>query len=156
MQRKCTYQPWSDRQKKPKAAGNKEMLDTSQPTTESQGEEVPSADGDPQCSQAKSSRNPPKMKAVKLNPVVADMVAGFSGSPAKRSGTKDKERREELAAAVIEKRRALVARLLKREMLGASNARVRRSESPSTSGGDSDHVRNVKAAVGRSGPGMYA
>lgn len=159
MQRKCTYQPWSDRQKKHQAVGNKEMLDTSQPRAESQGEEARTGDGDPQCSQAKNARRMPKMKAVKLNPAVADMVAGISGSPAKRSFTKDKERRTELAAAVIEKRRALVARLLTSEILGASGARERTSKSPSTSGGDSSHERHVNAAVGTtgvSGPSMYA
>ena len=158
MQRNSTYHPWSKRQKKPKA-DNKEMLDTSQRTMGSQGEEAFFADGDLECSQAKSSRRMPKMKAVMLKPAVADMVAGFSGSPAKRSGTKEKERREELAAAVIEKRRALVARQYTSPSLGASCPRERTSEEPSISGGDSAHERHVNAAVWTTcieDPGIYA
>lgn len=159
MQRKSTYQPWSERQKKPKAPGNKEMLDTCQPTTESQGEEARIADGDPECSQAKSSRRMPKMKAVKLTPTVVDMVVGSLKSPGKRSRTKEKERREELVAAVIEKRRALVARRFKSPNLGVSNPRGRTSEEPSKSGRESAHERHVNASMGRTGdedPGMYA
>ena len=163
MQRKSTYQPWSDRQKKPKAPSNKEMLDTCQPTTESQGDEALFADGDPECSQAKSLRRMPKMKAVKLTPAVAGMVVGSLKSHGKRSGTKDKERREELVAAVTEKRRALVARLVAREMasptLGVSGPGGRTSEEPMNSGGESAHERHVNAAMGRTcdeEPGIYA
>ena len=110
MKKKSTHQPWSDRQKKPKSTSNKEMLDTCQIVTESQGEEAWLGDGEPECSQAKSSRKMLKMKGVKLTPAVADILVGSSKSPGKRSGTKEKERREEILAAVIEKRRALVAR----------------------------------------------
>lgn len=159
MQRKSTYQPWSDRQKKPKSTCNKEMLDTCHTVTESQGEEARLGDGDPECSQAKSSRRMPKMKAVKLTPADADIVVGSSKSPGKRSGTKDKERREELGAAVIEKRRALVARQMASPNLGVSGPRGRTSEEPSKSGGESAHERHVNAAMGRTGdedPGMYA
>ena len=159
MQRKSTYQPWSDRQKKPKAPSNKDMLDTCQPTTDGDGEEARLADGDPECSQGKSSRRMPKMKAVKLTPAAADMVAGSSKSLGKRSGTKEKERREELVAAVIQKRRALVARQMASPNLGVSAPRGRTSEEPSKSGGESAHEHHLSASKGRTcdeDPGMYA
>jgi hypothetical protein len=159
MQRKATFQPWSDRQKKPKAPSNKEMLEPCQPTTESPSEEARLADGDPECSQAKLSRRLPKMKAVKLTPAVADMVVGTSKSPGKRSGTKEKQRRNELVAAVIEKRRALVARQMASTNLGGSGPRVCTSEGPSKSGGESAHERHVNASMEKTldeDPGMYA
>jgi len=158
MQRKSTYQPWSQRQKKPKVLGSQEMLDISQPRTESQGEEVRFAEGDVHCSQAKSSPRTPKMKAVKLKPGVADMVAGFSGSVARRAGMKEKERREELATAVIEKRRALVARQFTSPIIGPSNPGEQTLEAHRQSGGEASQEHHAED-VGRTtrlDPGMYA
>jgi len=158
MQRKSTYQPWSQRQKKLKVLGSKDMLDISHPTIESQGGELRFANGDVNCSQAKSSRKTPKMKAVKLKPAVADMVAGFSGSLARRAGTKEKERREELAAAVIEKRRALVARQFTSPIIGPSNPGEQTSEAHRQSGGEASQEHHVED-VGKTtllDPGMYA
>lgn len=157
MQRKSTYQPWSERRRKPRATGIDEILGICPPTTESQGEEARIPDGDPECSQAKSSRIIPKMKVVKLTPAVADMVGGSSKSPGKRPGTKEKGKRDELVAAMTEKRKALVARQFASPNLGVSNPGVRTPPEPSKSGGESTHERQVNASMGRTvdeDPGM--
>ena len=157
MQRKSTFQPWNERQRKPKATGIDEILGICPPTTESQGEEARIADGEPECSQAKASRRMPKMKAAKLTPAVADVIAGSSKSLGKRAGTKEKGKREELVAAVTEKRKALVARQFASPNVGVSNPGVRTSPDPLKSGGESTHERQVNASMGRTGdedPGM--
>jgi len=101
----------------------------------------------------------PKMKAVKVTPAVADILVGSSKSPGKRSGSSHKEHREELVAAVIEKRRALVARQMASPNVGVPGPRGRTSEEPSKSGRESAQERHVNAAMGRTCdevPGMYA
>lgn len=95
---------------KKKVLLEEEMFGTNQPTAENEGEEARQVtDGDLECSQPKSSRRTPKMKAVKLKPAVAELVAGFSRTPSRSAGTKEKGKREEMAAIVLEKRRVLVA-----------------------------------------------
>lgn len=104
------------------------------------------ADADLHCSQPKSSRQNPKMKSVKLKPAVAEMVASFLGTPGGRARTKEKERREELAAAVIEKRRALVARQFTSPNVGAANPAEHSLERVRQSGGEASQERHVQEA----------
>lgn len=137
---------WSKWQRKVKGVGNSDMLGTGEPTTESEGEEVRLPNADVHCSQGKSSRRKQSKKAMKLKPAVAEIVAGISGTPSRTPRTKDKERREELAAAVIEKRRALVAKQFTSPIIGASNPAEQSAERVNPPGGEASQQRPFEDA----------
>ena len=97
------------------------MLGTSEARNENHSDEVPIADGDLDYLKAKSSRTRPKVKAVKLTAAVADMVADIPSTIVGRASAKDKKKQEVQAAALLQKRKALVERQMMSAAIGTSN-----------------------------------
>lgn len=97
------------------------MLGRSEAGNENHSDEVRLADGDFDYRQGKSTSRRPKVKAVKLSAAVAEMVAGIPSTIVARAGTKDKEKREVQAAALLQRRKAFVARQMTSAAVGTSN-----------------------------------
>lgn len=122
MQRKSTFQPWSERKKIAPGVSNKDIKRTSHGMSESHSEEVGVATGDSNAHQAKLSRMKPKKKAVKLSAAAVDVLAGIPGTVGgSKTHARDKQKREIVAAAILEKRKALVATQFASPTVGASN-----------------------------------
>ena len=79
------------------------------------------ANGDFDYRQGKSTSRRPKVKVVKLSAVVAEMIAGIPSIVVARACTKDKEKREVQAAALLQRRKPLVARQMTSAAIGTSN-----------------------------------
>ena len=95
---------------------------TSHGMSESQSEEVGVAAGDSNAHQAKLSKMKPKKKAVKLSAAAVDVLAGIPGTVGEsKTHARDKQKRAIVAAAILEKRKALVATQFASPTVGASN-----------------------------------
>lgn len=122
MQRKSTFQPWSERKKIAPGVSKKDIMRTSHGMSESHSEEVGVAAGDSDAHQAKLSRRKPKNKAVKLSAAAVDVMAGIPGTVGgSKTHARNKQKREVVAAAILEKRKALVATQFASSTVGASN-----------------------------------
>jgi hypothetical protein len=86
-------------------------LGTGEAGIENDSDEVRLVDGDLDYHQAIPTSRRPKLKAVKLSPAVAEMVANI----------KDNEKRQVQAVALLQRRKALVARQMTSAAIGTSN-----------------------------------
>lgn len=96
-------------------------MGTSEAGIENDSDEVRLADGDLDYHQAIPTSRRPKSKAVKLSPAVAEMVASIPSTSVGRASTKNKEKRQVQVVALLQRRKALVARQMTSAAIGTSN-----------------------------------
>ena len=97
-------------------------MQTSHGMSESHSDQVGVAAGDSDAHQAKLSRMKPKKKVVKLSAAAVDVLAGIPGTVVgSKTHARDKQKRDVVAAAILEKMKALVATLFASPTVGTSN-----------------------------------
>lgn len=125
---------------------------THQALAETQSEEVGVGGRDSESHQAKLSRMKPKKKAVKLSAAAVDVLAGIPSTLGGSKATaRDKQKREVVAVAILEKRKALVASQFTSATLGASNLAETTSQAHRNSSGAPSKDPETQVGGGASG-----
>lgn len=125
--------------------------------SESRSEELGAGAEDSVAFQANLSRMKPKKKAVKLSAAAVDVLAGIPGTVGgSKTHARDKQKREVVAAAILERRKALVATQFPSSTVGASNhgETTSRAQGHSSGAASKDLDFDVGGGAIRLEPGM--
>ena len=132
-------------------------MQTSHGMSKSHSEEIGVAAGDSDAHLAKLSKMKPKKKAVKLSAAAVDVVAGIPSTVGgSKTHAKDKQKREIVVVAILEKRKAFVATQFASSTVEISNhgETTLRALGHSSGAASKNHVFDVGGGAIQLEPGM--